>query len=121
MKGYRKLKVGEVIKEGDGYFIGQEFIQWKGAVGKVEYEDAYYHTFRPINDEIKNKKPDHRWFMYVYPACTGGWRINIIPPNGKNKRIESWGAWSKRSLAVNFARSFSKQMGGRIRFLEVEK
>lgn len=47
MNGYRKLKPGEIIKEGDGYFINNAFNKYKKCVGYAVCDSDPTH-YRPI-------------------------------------------------------------------------
>ena len=59
MKGYRKLKVGEVIREGDVFMLGETVTEAK-LIGS-KFDDDFKPHYRPLT-----KKPVEKW---TYTKC----------------------------------------------------
>jgi len=53
MKGYRKLQVGEVIREGDGFFLNNGFIAYDAYCFKHKLLHDDPPSFRPIQKKVK--------------------------------------------------------------------
>lgn len=107
MKGYRKLRIGERIKEGD---VNEYGIYAWSSVG--EKNCPSYQFYRPI------QKPEKHSYVAKVVYFRGAWHWGISGANGKPV-LNGWNefGYEKKSYAIRQAKSFCSKVKG-VKFVE---
>ena len=104
-KEYRKLNVGEIIK--DGYFWStpskKSYTPVHFPIGSKVTNKCFFYYYRPISKPTKVKKPTY--WIELEEQIEGCWMWYVKCINGKIKC--EGGVYSCKSLCLNDAKSFA--------------
>ncbi len=118
LKGYRKVKVDEIIFKGDVWVnpkINKIMHEVRGSIGEPLSAEIYYHLYRKTDPKLPEPKNclvfGNSYIASVHSSFVdGNWYWKIIGINGKEVMRSKW--YAKKSYATNRMKAFCSKVAG---------